>query len=458
MKKIYISLIALSVAAISCTKSELVQTPDLGGQEISFDTYLGKAPMTKATSADIATLQTAGKGFDVKAFIHSGTAKPQTFTTADIYMEKAVYWKGATSTEFSYADDKETIWYIFSDAAEQPDLSGNTFDGETIPTGWTDEPGNASLWMAYSTKNADGWSAWTVEEYKNQAHADGIWEYDGVTYWPDPNSQKYLSFAAWGVNTITAGTGEDPTHTSSNTAIDFGTSENVFTFTVADVVANQQDLLVAPFQYGKAINSAGTNTTVNLQFMHVLSRVGFKLVANQDDNSVEIKVTNVNLKGSFASKGTVDITAAKPSIIAAAEDYKAATEYKLLPETTDFFATYSQEEEVDIYNNKATVTLGNSVKVEPAAETDPTNRYMMIIPTLSSTQATDYVITVEYQLTDAEKETATVTLPDTFRFAAGKSYEFVLKVSTSKVGFYVEVSDWEEGTVEASYPLTPENN
>lgn len=458
MKKIYISLIALSVAAISCTKSELVQAPDLGGQEISFDTYLGKAPMTKATSADIATLQTAGKGFDVKAFIHSGTAKPQTFATADVYMYKAVYWAGATSAAFSYADT-ENAEYIFSSAAEKPTAPTTIYDGndDNIPEGWTDSPENSSLWMASATKSETGWSAWTVEEYKNQTHANGIWEYDGVTYWPDPNSQKYLSFAAWGVNTITAGTGEDPTHTSSNTAIDFGTSENVFTFTVADVVANQQDLLVAPFQYGKAINSAGTNTTVNLQFMHVLSRVGFKLVANQDDNSVEIKVTNVNLKGSFASKGTVDITAAEPSIIAGAEDYKAATEYKLLPETTDFFATYSQEEEVDIYNNKATVTLGNSVKVDPAANTDPTNRYMMIIPSLSS-QKTDYVITVEYQLTDAEKETATVTLPDTFRFEAGRSYEFVLKVSTSKVGFYVEVSDWEEGTVEASYPLTPENN
>lgn len=456
MKKIYITLIALSVAAISCTKSELVQTPDLGGQEIRFDTYLGKAPMTKATSADLTALQTSGNGFDVKAFIHSGTTKPQTFATADVYMYKAVYWAGATSEAFSYADT-ENAKYIFSDAAERPDLSGNTYDGgETIPTGWTDSPENSSLWMASATKSETGWSAWTVEEYKNQTHANGIWEYDGVTYWPDPNSQKYLSFAAWGVNEITTtGTGETATHTSSNDAINFGDSEHKFTFTVKPTVADQQDLLVAPFQYGKAINTAGTNTAVNIQFKHVLSRVGFKLIANQEDKSVEIKVKNVNLKGSFASEGVVDITADVPSI--SATDY-VPNEYKLLPADTDFFATYSQAEEVDIYNNKATVTLGTSANVAPADGTDPENRYMMIIPTLSSTQATDYVITVEYQLTDAGEETATVTLPDTFRFAAGKSYEFVLKVSTSKVGFYVEVSDWEEGTVDASYPLTPENN
>lgn len=455
MKKIYITLIALSVAAISCTKSELVQTPDLGGQEIRFDTYLGKAPMTKATSADLTALQTSGNGFDVKAFIHSGTAKPQTFATADVYMYKAVYWAGATSAAFSYADT-ENAKYIFSSAAEKPTAPEAVYDGTAIPSNWTDNPENNSLWMAYATKSESGWSAWTVEEYKNQTHANGIWEYDGVTYWPDPNSQKYLSFAAWGVNEITTtGTGETATHTSSNDAINFGDSEHKFTFTVKPTVADQQDLLVAPFQYGKAINTAGTNTAVNIQFKHVLSRVGFKLIANQEDKSVEIKVKNVNLKGSFASEGVVDITADVPSI--SATDY-VPNEYKLLPADTDFFATYSQAEEVDIYNNKATVTLGTSANVAPADGTDPENRYMMIIPTLSSTQATDYVITVEYQLTDAGEETATVTLPDTFRFAAGKSYEFVLKVSTSKVGFYVEVSDWEEGTVDASYPLTPENN
>ena len=454
MKKIYITLIALSVAAISCTKSELVQTPDLGGQEIRFDTYLGKAPMTKATSADLTALQTSGNGFDVKAFIHSGTTKPQTFATADVYMHKAVYWAGTTSEAFSYADT-ENSKFIFSSSAEKPEAP-DTFDGTTIPVSWTDSPENSSLWMASATKSETGWSTWTVEEYKNQTHADGIWEYDGVTYWPDPNSQKYLSFAAWGVNKITTnGTDETATHTSINPAIDFDGSEHQFTFEVNPTVAEQQDLLVAPFQYGKAINTAGTNTAVNIQFKHVLSRVGFKLIANQEDKSVEIKVKNVNLKGSFASEGVVDITADVPSI--SATDY-VPTEYKLLPGDTDFFATYSQAEEVDIYNNKATVTLGTSANVAPASGTDSENRYMMIIPTLSSTQATDYVITVEYQLTDAGEEKATVTLPNTFKFEAGKSYEFVLKVSTSKVGFYVEVSDWEEGTVDASYPLTPENN
>lgn len=450
MKKIYISLLALSVAAVSCTKSELVQTPDLGGQEISFDTYLGKAPMTKATSANLAALQAESKGFDVKAFIHSGEPFPSTFDAADVYMEKAVYWKSATSAAFSYADTENTH-YIFSSAATQPEAPA-AYNG-TCPTGWSDDPANGTLWMASATKNGETWSDWTVTAYQNQTHANGIWEYDGVTYWPDPNSGKYLSFAAWGVNTITTnGTGDDATHTSENSAIEF-TTEKDFTFTVNTTVAAQQDLLVAPFQYGKAINATGTNTTVNIKFEHVLSRVGFKLVANQDDTSVGIKVTDLSLKGSFAATGTVDITDEAPEISATA--YTPNTVYELLP-GDDYFATYSQAQGVEIYNNEATVNLGaSSATVTPASDADANNRYMMIIPT-SGVTSPDYKITVKYQLTDAEEETATVELPNTFEFEAGKSYEFVLKVSTSKVGFYVEVSDWEEGTVDASYPLTPD--
>lgn len=456
MKKIIYTVIALATVAVGCTKSEIYERPDLGGQEITFDTYLGRAPMTKATSADIATLQTAGKGFDVKAFMHSGTDKPTNLTANDIYMEKAVYWKTATSTAFSYADT-ETQHYIFSASATQPDAPTTEYSSSTwtCPNGWTEDPQNGSLWMASTTNTNGTWSNWSVEAYKNQAHANGIWEYDGVTYWPDPNSQKYLAFAAWGVNTITASsTDENATHTSNNDAIEFAAnSETQFTFKVDSEVASQQDLLVAPFQYGRAINSSATNTTVNINFKHVLSRIGFKLLANQDAPDVEIKISDLNLKGSFASTGTVDITSETPAI--SATTYTANTEYKLLPETTDFFATYSQDEEVAIYNNKATVNTGTTATVTPATGTDEDNRYMMLIPTKEGT-ATDYVITVKYTLTDADEETATVTLPTSFKFEAGKSYEFVLKVSTSKIGFYVEVSDWETGDVADSYTLTPE--
>ena len=94
---------------------------------------------------------------------------------------------------------------------------------------------------------------------------------------------------------------------------------------------------------------------------------------------------------------------------------------------------------------------------------------MMVIPNETAAEATspttrNYTITVEYQLQDSEPQTAVVEL-NSWAFMPGYSYEFVLKVSTSAVGFYVEISDWNDyyptggtGTgsdVTGIYPLTP---
>ena len=44
MKKLIYSVIALAAVAVGCTKSEMIETPDFGGQAITFDTYIGKVP------------------------------------------------------------------------------------------------------------------------------------------------------------------------------------------------------------------------------------------------------------------------------------------------------------------------------------------------------------------------------------------------------------------------------
>ena len=66
MKRLIFATIALAAFATSCTKSEMIEAPDFGGQPITFDTYLGKVPMTKAQSVDLAYLQGTNRGFHVK--------------------------------------------------------------------------------------------------------------------------------------------------------------------------------------------------------------------------------------------------------------------------------------------------------------------------------------------------------------------------------------------------------
>jgi hypothetical protein len=102
------------------------------------------------------------------------------------------------------------------------------------------------------------------------------------------------------------------------------------------------------------------------------------------------------------------------------------------------------------------VTVVEEEKYETKADAVPANRYMMLIPT---TLGADAHILVRYQLTDADEQTAKISLAD-WKFEAGKSYDFVFKVSTSAIGFYVEVSPWDsyfptEGN-SGIYTLTPE--
>ena len=80
---------------------------------------------------------------------------------------------------------------------------------------------------------------------------------------------------------------------------------------------------------------------------------------------------------------------------------------------------------------------------------------MMIMPSTQATTGTEDAegnvtyegglpgayIEVHYQLTEADPQKARVSL-DGWNFAAGKSYNFIFKVSTSAIEFEVEVQDW----------------
>lgn len=455
---------ALSAVAVGCTKSEMIVAPDSLGAPIVISPYLGRTAETKATSVDLEYLQTEGYGFHVNAFLHEeGKALASTDSP---YMNKDVYWVSEGSTTY-FPSETATTKVVFSDAEEKPAaaaVTASTYAEFKCPTGWIDELPEASdayKWYVVYTftkdENAEtgSWAAGAVSEIKR--HTDGRWEYDGVTYWPDANSRNKLAFTAYGVKTYEK---ENDTFTWSemqNTSL--GTDNVTLSFTVADVVSQQNDLIVAPYQSGKSIDANASNTNVYLNFQHMLSCVGFKLQANQDNNSVEIKISRLELKGKFAKTGTVTLNAETPAIVAT-ENTEYATSYFLL-NTADsnnigYFSALSSDDAQVIYVNNATLSQDNGVNVlTPATQTNEKNRYMMIMPSAAS--ATDkFSIEVDYTLTDAETQTAVVELPETWRFAANTKYEFVLKVSTSAIGFYVEATDWITGEVQDSYTLTPE--
>ena len=424
MKKALFIIVALASVAIGCTKSEVVKAPGRG-REIKFDTYVGKTPVTKAESADLKYLQrplpTDGGqgGFQVYAFLH-----------------KAIE---PTTTE---TDNGPITTY---------DVSG---------------VGVASAYMNKIVKwigpVADDETTTDVNEAK-----DGYWDYDGVVYWPDYTTNRKLAFAAYALNA--------QNQMTFDVDADGVTSFTQFTYTVPEAVADQKDLLVTPFLPNQGLAENVTAASVNLNFKHLLSRVGFQVVANQDGD-VEIDIQEVTLKGKFPTQGKVDLkdTGVITPLVAETSTYEDA--YTLFP-NDDHFVTKSSTTAVDIYANKLvtkeTVTAedgSTSEKTKTTDNADKSNRYMMIMP---STQATNiesvaedgtvtYVngatlpgayIDVQYQLTDAAVQNARVSL-DGWKFEAGKSYTFIFKVSTSSIEFEVSVEDWNEYFYSSTDPDT----
>ena len=67
MKRFFFLTIALAAAAISCTKSGLLESPQTYENPIEFEPYAGKAPVTKAT--EVLTDDIKESGFHVVGFV-----------------------------------------------------------------------------------------------------------------------------------------------------------------------------------------------------------------------------------------------------------------------------------------------------------------------------------------------------------------------------------------------------
>lgn len=417
MKKALFIIVALASVAIGCTKSEVVKAPGRG-REIKFDTYVGKTPVTKAESADLTYLQrplpTDGGqgGFQVYAFLHTAIVPTTTETDNGPITTYDVSNVGVSSAYMN----KEVSWM---GPQESTDADGNPI---------------------------------TVA---------GYWDYDGVVYWPDYTTKRKLAFAAYALNAQGEMTFEDDDKTST------GKSFTKFTYTVPDAVADQKDLLVTPFLPNQGLAENAPAASVNLNFKHLLSRIAFQVVANQE-SGVEIDIQEVTLNGKFPTQGKVDLKGIGEIAPLTEETSTYVNSYDLFPNDDHFvtkssilpaniFANRLVTKEEDVTNEDGSVTPGKVTTVESS---DLSNRYMMIMP---STQATNiasideegnvtYVegadrpgayIDVQYLLTDAAVANARVSL-DGWKFEAGKSYTFIFKVSTSSIEFEVKVEDWTE--------------
>ena len=489
MKKTLLFIVALASVVVGCTKSEVVKAPGRN-KEIKFATYVGKTPVTKAMSGDLAYLQSFTSeqtpSFHVNAFIHTeverdeatGLLKIDDIYMSGAYMDKDVWWASSES-QLGIPTETDALKVIFSEAVQQPTLDGAYAGNGTIPTGWTDAYSPRANWYAtsaLSTSTAeDGtvtseWGAWVITAItsENNSNPLGTWDYPGTVYWPDANSSRKLAFSAYSLNVKN----DIEFKTTNADGVAEDTPYSSFTYTVPQSVAAQNDLLVTPLIPNQGISATGDYTTVGLTFKHVLSRIGFSLIANRDDDDIKILIKSVTLNGSFPSKGTVNLHTLAPEIVALTGDEHTSyslfetleagkyecCEWSSKVDRQPIYATTIYVPAVTSKNEETgEETVTEKEKYEANANPTPANRYMMLIPT---ELGEDAHILVTYQLTDADEQTAKISLASVKNFEAGKSYDFVFKVSTSAIGFYVEVSPWDsyfptEGN-SGIYTLTPE--
>lgn len=275
------------------------------------------------------------------------------------------------------------------------------------------------------------------------------WTYEGVSYWP---GTMYLDFVAYGLNASTIVTADN-------------TNSNILNVNVPAEVSAQKDLLVAVPQKNVQYNDAegGNNGVVALNFKHLLSRVSFALVT-KDANPVNVTIEDITLTGNFNTQGTIDLTQVDennvPSIVATAPT--AATTYSFLGTDGTFTSTGDVEAKggSDIFNNSMLWTLNTKetesknddeyvavaettegyADLTAAATANKENRFMMIMPTEGTTHGAE--LNVTYFLPFAGSYTVEDIDLTKINFEAGKSYKFLLKVSTNAISFSVEITDW----------------
>lgn len=100
MKRFFFTVIALAAVAVSCTKSGVLESPQTYQDQITFEPYTGKAPVTKATVADDETLRGGFRVIGFSAAADGGIEDP----TQKPYLSKMVTGTlQDESTEWSYS-------------------------------------------------------------------------------------------------------------------------------------------------------------------------------------------------------------------------------------------------------------------------------------------------------------------------------------------------------------------
>lgn len=107
MKRFFFLTIALAAVAVGCTKSGVLESPQTFQDQITFEPYAGKAPITKAT---IATNTTLLQGFRVIGFEETSN---DSYDASNPFLRKMVTGKVTTTTPEGGEPVTTTDWSYY---------------------------------------------------------------------------------------------------------------------------------------------------------------------------------------------------------------------------------------------------------------------------------------------------------------------------------------------------------
>ena len=158
MKKIFLSILAISAVMVSCSKSEVITAPG-ADSPIEFNPYTGKTPVTRATAADTDTLKKYG--FQTYAFIHAPNGANW---AGDPYLNKVVT-KPADSDTWVY--DGNAYWPV----TNQLDFVAYGLNAQNeAKTNITEDATHTVITYKVPAVVADQKDLLVADPQKNQAH------------------------------------------------------------------------------------------------------------------------------------------------------------------------------------------------------------------------------------------------------------------------------------------------
>lgn len=264
------------------------------------------------------------------------------------------------------------------------------------------------------------------EQAIKKGAGDAGWTYSPLKYWPNTNGEK-ITFFAYYPQAKTGMTFYDKGTTTNYTSTSKGFPD--IKFVVADAAKDQVD-----FMYSTKVDETkptATNTAINFNFAHALSKVNIKAQMSETlNNTTTVNITSIALNNIY-NTNTLKYTGSTPSW-----GWDTASNEK----------TYT----INLSNTKLTNANGTDAIDITSKDTS----FLMVPQTLSTTTDKEASITITYDVvttdTNLSGGSSTITNTVTKQIATeattwvmNKQYVYTIEISLTDVSVNTEITGWE---------------